>query len=66
MAQQFISNQGDGFSWKRDEIKRLLAEWAATGKVTFYDGAGVLGTIPVSGGQAALKTIVPSAPHEAP
>jgi hypothetical protein len=31
---------------------------AATGKVTFYDDVSVLETIPVSGGQAVLKTIL--------
>jgi uncharacterized protein (TIGR03437 family) len=31
---------------------------AATGKVTFYDGVGILGTMPVSGGRAVLSTIL--------
>jgi hypothetical protein len=31
---------------------------SATGKVTFYDGVSVLGTVPVSDGMAALNTIL--------
>src|SRR5438105_2320327 len=31
IAQQFIANQGDAFTWTTDHIKRQVGEWAATG-----------------------------------